>query len=643
MASDPTRPTPTEIRYWFSKAGLISVVSIALLTFGGQLGISRLISPLTPITAKIHAVSEQAIRAQNISILATKLAEANRPGLLYTYRTQLAAELNEFVAVHRGLIFGDPSRGLSGSPSAEMHELLLNPSSGLDRHARDLEDQVRKDFLGDALTVEEGLAEVLQDNIQFEVSPRLREVTALLSQDARIAVGKIHAAQALLSALAILLMLVLGNFLYRPLAKKIVQIVVREVEEEDRNMSRFDEATGLANRTYLLSFMSDLCKFSRQHDFKSAILNLEIHNIEAVRAALEPQDINEMMSMIARRIESVCRSGDFIARVSNSEFIVVITSFEDDTALNDITNALRTKLSLPFVLATQSFSLTTKIGIKIADKKDKVPTAILNQAATALKIARASDNYDIQFFSDSLAPKANQREQEFHKIENGLKNAQFGAHFQPIIDLQSGGTLGVEALVRWNHPKRGILSPIHFMETVRNRVSVNLNVEQLEDRTFIDELKWIADSYDQPPETIAFEFPETAFIPSNSSSVAENLKRLSDYGFRIIMDDFGSLGLKIESVTDVPLEHVKIDRAFITNLNSEALQQAATLEMIKQAQSNEVLVVAEGVETPAERAALSRMNADACQGYLICEPVDVEGITKWLTSTTRNQEVRRRA
>jgi len=207
MASDPTRPTPTEIRYWFSKAGLISVVSIALLTFGGQLGISRLISPLTPITAKIHAVSEQAIRAQNISILATKLAEANRPGLLYTYRTQLAAELNEFVAVHRGLIFGDPSRGLSGSPSAEMHELLLNPSSGLDRHARDLEDQVRKDFLGDALTVEEGLAEVLQDNIQFEVSPRLREVTALLSQDARIAVGKIHAAQALLSALAILLML----------------------------------------------------------------------------------------------------------------------------------------------------------------------------------------------------------------------------------------------------------------------------------------------------------------------------------------------------------------------------------------------------------------------------------------------------
>jgi len=210
--------------------------------------------------------------------------------------------------------------------------------------------------------------------------------------------------------------------------------------------------------------MSDLCKFSRQHDFKSAILNLEIHNIEAVRAALEPQDINEMMSMIARRIESVCRSGDFIARVSNSEFIVVITSFEDDTALNDITNALRTKLSLPFVLATQSFSLTTKIGIKIADKKDKVPTAILNQAATALKIARASDNYDIQFFSDSLAPKANQREQEFHKIENGLKNAQFGAHFQPIIDLQSGGTLGVEALVRWNHPKRGILSPIHFMD-----------------------------------------------------------------------------------------------------------------------------------------------------------------------------------
>ncbi len=640
------------------------MAAIALLTFGGQLGISQLISPLPPITTKIHAVSEQAIRAQTISNLATNLANAKRPGLLYTYRTQLAGELNEFIAVHRGMVLGDASRRLTPPASAEMEDLMLNPSSGLDRFARDFEDRVRRDFLGDALTVEDGLAQALQENIQMELSPRLREVTALLSQDARVAVTKIYTAQAFLSALAILLMLVLGNFLYRPLAKKIALIVQRDLKDTDRNLLRFDEVTGLANRTYLLSFMSDLCKFSRQHDFKSAILNLEVNNIEAVRTALEAQDINEMMSMIARRIESVCRSGDFVARVNESEFIVVITSFEDDNALNDMTNALRTKLSLPFVLATQSFSLTTKIGIKIANKKDRVPTTILNQAATALKIAKASDNYDIQFFSDSLAPKANQREQEFIKIENGLKNAQFCAHFQPIIDLQSGDTLGLEALVRWNHPNRGILSPIHFMETVKNRdlsndltravlgdalkafrewqsqnifipyISVNLNLEQLEDRTFIDELKWIADSYDQPPETIAFEFPEAVFVPSSGTGISENLKRLSDYGFRIIMDDFGSLGLKIESVTTVPLEHVKIDRAFITNLDSETLQQAATLEMIKQAQDNKISVVAEGVETPAERAILSRMEADAFQGYLICEPLDAEMMTQWLTSAT---------
>ena len=629
--------------------------------------ISRMIAPLTPLTAKIDAASDQVIRAQNINIIAVNLQNAKRPGALYTHRTQLSAELNDFVAVHRGLLYGDASRGLSAAMSNDVRELLFDPDNGLDRFARDFEDQVRKGFLSDSLTVKDDLAVNLQDITELELSPRLQEFTGLLAQEARIAVSKTYAAQVSLIAITVLLMMMLGRCLYRPLADKIVGVLNNDNTSRDKNALRFDEVTGLANRTYLLSFMTDLCKFSQQHDFKSAVLDIEVNGLDAVASVLEPQDVNEMKSMIARRLESVCRSGDFIAKVSGNEFVVVLTSFEDDTALNDITNALRTKLSLPFVLATHSFGLKTKIGIKIADRSDSVPAAILNQAATALKIAKASDNYDIQFFSGSLAPKANQREKEFQQIERGLKNVEFCAHFQPIVDLESGAALGLEALVRWNHPKRGNLSPIHFMETVKNRglsndvtravlgdalralrewrsqsidvpyVSINLDVEQMEDKTFVDELKWIVDSYNQSPSAIAFEFPEAAFMPSNATHISENIERLGNYGFRIILDDFGTLGLKLQDINTIKLELVKIDRAFITNINSETVQQTTTLDMIKQAQANQTLVVAEGVETPAERATLQRMNADAIQGYLVCEPVDMEAVFDWLKSSANRE------
>ncbi len=664
MSSNPSKPTLTEVHYWFSKAALIAIVTMSLVIFAGQLGVSRMIAPLTPFTVKIQAASDQVIRAQNVSILASKLAVAKRPGLLYTYRTQLAAELDEFVTVHRGLLYGDASRGLSPKMSANLRELLFNPAQGLDRFARDFEDRVRRDFLSDALSVEDNLAEGLQEEVQLQLSPRLREITALLGTEARTAVGRVYAAQVVLIGIAVLIMLVLGRLLYRPLADRVVSAIHDDAGNAQSDMMRFDEVTGLANRTHLLSFMADLCKFSKEHDFRSAVLDIEINGVDAVRTALENKDVDEMMSMIARRIESICRSGDFIARVSDVEFIVVLTGLECDTALNDITNALRTKLSLPFVLETQSFSLKTKIGIKIADKKDQVPAAILNQAATALKISKASDNYDIQFFSGSLAPKASQREKEFQQIDNGLKSGQFAAHFQPIVGMQSGATLGVEALVRWNHPKRGVLSPIHFMETVKNRglandltravlgdalkalrdwktksievpyISINLEADQMADRAFVDEIKWITDSYDQPTSMIAFEFPEDAFMSTAGSQVKESINRLADFGFSIIMDDFGTIGVPLNEIPDVPLQHIKVDRAFVSNLDSETLQQTVTAEMIKQAHANHFNVVAEGVETPAERATLQRLGVDALQGYLVCEPLEIVEITDWLATAS---------
>ncbi len=659
-----SKPTQNEVYYWFASASLISIVAIGLVVLVGQMGLSRLITPMAPLTASIQAASSQIARAQKIGILAADLAAAKRPGKLYTYRTEIAAELNEFVAVHRGLLYGDVRRRLTTSRSDTVEMLLLDSRNGLDRFARDFEDQVRREFLSDSLTVEPELAEKLKQVVQRSLAPRLTELTNQLSSEVRLGVSRINAAQISLVAVAVLTMLVLGGLVYRPLARKVASSLALEAEGKDQSSLRYDEVTGLANRTHLLAFMAELCKFSKQHKFNSAVLNIEVGGTDTVRKSLQVNDVDEMMSMIARRIESACRSGDFIARVGDDEFVVVLTSLEDNNSLNDITNALRTKLSLPFVLATHSFSLKSKIGIKIAEPKDQIPATILNQAATALKISKASDNYDIQFFSGSLAGKASEREREFQSIEKALKNGEFTAYFQPIVGAKTGELHGVEALVRWQNAKKGILTPIHFMETIENRglsndltravlaeslralrnwksmsievpyISINMTAQQLLDRTFIDEVKWIADSYEQEPSSIALEFSEKAFSESDSPLAIENLQKLADYGFKIFLQDFGALGREVRSFGKNHPQTIKIERAFVSNIDSEKLQHDTLARLIDKAHKVKAMVIASGVETHAERTMLQQLGADAIQGYLIAEPSDADTTADWLLSAT---------
>ncbi len=669
MSGNPLTPTAKEVKYWFARANLITVACVAVLIFAGQFGISRLVAPLNPLAAKIQAVSEQTVRAQKITAIASDLAAAKRPGKLYTFRTELSRALTDFVASHRAIMYGDSARGMSAAMSATVEEISFDPTSGLDRYARDFVDQVRGDFLSDALSVDIELAEELARQHQQVLSPSLQRLSTQLSDEMGLGITTIYVAQIALLAIVAVCMLLLGKLLYGWISNRINTSFDQVRKQQSRSSFRFDEVTGLANRTHLITFMSDLCSFSREHKFRSAVLNIEVSGTEHVRTALAEEDYNEMMSMIARRIESICRAGDFLARVGEDEFVVVLTSLEEEGALTDVTNALRTKLSLPFVLDTHSFSLKTKIGIRVVEPDDQVPAKILNQAATALKISKASENYDIQFFRSDGPPRASGREREFVRIEKGLKEGEFTAFYQPIVDIKEGGCIGIEALVRWRHPKRGLLAPIHFIETVQNRglsnevtrlvlndafaalsvwseenlqvpfVSVNIEPDQLVDRSFTDELKWIADNHDQNPSQIAFEIRPAALYGDNQAAVKANIAALSDYGFRLILDDFGTSGSDTPELAKLSIAQVKIKRAFVSNIDSETGQQKTIAKLIENAHALNLPVIAEGVETPAQRAMLQKLGSDALQGYLICEPTDQQTLKSWLARNARQEQL----
>lgn len=657
------KPSASLIRGWFTKATTVTIVTITALIVVSHIFVGRILVPFESNTARMKVAATMATQVQNINSIATSLANAKRPGKLYTFRTALANELDRFVASNRSLLYGNAELNIKNEMSAQVKELMLNPVTGLDRFARDFEAQVRNDFLSDTLTVDIELAKRLQENSIGIVNPVLEALIDRFSVEANADLNSIYITQTISIGVILLTFLLLSRALFRPIAERVILAIYGLGEEDNSLVVRHDEVTGLANRTYLLTFMNDLCSLNQEHDFRSAVLHIELKLDSGDYSTMSDGDQNEMMFMVARRLESACRSGDFISRVGDYEFILVLTTLDTDTTLDDITSGLRAKLAMPFFIDKQTFGFSSKIGIRIAGKKDRVAATILNQASAALNIARASSAFDVQIFAGKASAKSDQKEREYEELKKGLRDGQFKAYFQPIMHSETNGILGLEALARWEHPKNGILPPIHFMEMIKHRqlsndltrtilgnclkslrawkeddidvpfVSVNLELEQIKDNAFIDEIKWIIDSYEEDPSRISIEFSSFPLKASGEGVIEQNLRNLADYGVRLTMNDLTDGRLNLSSIRQIGITTGKIDRADVMNIDNNPHQQYAVRQAINSAHSLDIEVIAEGIETAAERATLIKAGVDAMQGFLLSEPISNEEIGEWISDS----------
>lgn len=666
------RTTASLVQQWLLRANLIALVAVACVAILGQLLLAQLQAPFPENNARMKAAATQAVRGQNIGHLATRLAEASAPGNLYTLRTDLVMELRSFVETHRALAYGDPSMGLTGSMSKQAHVLFFDAQNGLDRWVRDIAKAVESDMIEDGVYVERAVAVKIADDIRDHFNPRIQALINQFSDDARFGVRVSVAARIAIIGVMILAMLTVGQAVYRPTIKRIMARIVGE-DPETMLHQQHDGLTGLPNRTYLRNFATELCKLSRDHNLKNAVLHLDLKNYSHVKDTAGLAVADQVLCMAARRIESVCRSGDFIARIGGDEFVIVAAALEDDSTLNDLTDALRTKLDMPFHIDAATYTLGCNVGIAFMDRNDRVVDVVLSHAEMALREARASDEFDIQFYLPNMKSVINDREHVRDELIAAMKDGQLRAHYQPILALDTGALLGVEALVRWHHPTKGILTPVHFMEVAEAYelmtdltrcilgdslsamrhwddagipvpyVAINLGAHLLADQGLIQDVKWTVDSHDLSPERIAFEVDERAFELEDSKEIATQIRLLSEHGFQVLIDDFGTGHLDASQLRRLAIATVKIDRAFITNIDSDPEQQAIASAMIQHAHATKLGVIAEGVETTAERTMLQRLGCDGFQGFLAAEPLSLEVASRWLESYAYRNDTRSRA
>ena len=454
--------------------------------------------------------------------------------------------------------------------------------------------------------------------------------------------------------------LVLG--VLRPTRARITAWVARtdETERENRFRLLHDAATDLPNATYLHAHLDRLAAGAGRADTHVAVLRIDIDRFKVLAETLGKRSCDEVIRLVARRIKRSLRNEDFAAYLGGDDFVVVAADLEDGNAAAAVAQRVQAALGKPFSIAGGARRLTCGIGVTLMSDDRPETERMLANANIALTEAQSAGPGNVRYFREEQRAEVERRETLYTELVAGLERGELVPFFQPQIDLATGAFAGFEALVRWYHPTHGLLTPAAFLdfaeqvdltdrigEVVLTRaleamsawaqagldvpeVGVNFALTQLRDPRLIEKIKWEVERFDVEPSRLAIEVLETVLIKSDADMVVRNLRGLASAGFRIELDDFGTGHASISNLRRFMVNRIKIDRSFVSGIETSTEQQQRTASMIAMARALGISTLAEGVETEDAETMLRRLGCHYFQGYLVARPMPLAETFAWL-------------
>ncbi|WP_202949393.1 bifunctional diguanylate cyclase/phosphodiesterase [Sphingomonas sp. PAMC 26621] len=421
-----------------------------------------------------------------------------------------------------------------------------------------------------------------------------------------------------------------------------------KTEAKMRLLAFSDPLTGLANRTRFFDLLAVHTASRRERDQASAILILDLDRFKAVNDMLGHAAGDIVLRMVADRLRSTLRVDDVLARLGGDEFAVLQTSAEEaDAAAALAARIVKIIAGSPFLLDGQPIHLGASIGIAIAPDDGEDPAELMHNADLALYAAKADGRGTFRRYDVSLDEKMRER----RAIEAGLRLAlaegQMELHYQPLADAMSGRITSVEALVRWNHPDRGLVPPLDFIGIAEEtglivplgawvlntacaeaatwpegmRVAVNLSPAQFRDRSLVSLIVTTLHSTGLSPGRLELEITEGVLL-SDEGGTLETLNELRALGVHVSMDDFGTGYSSLSYLRKFPFDKIKIDQSFVRQLPHDAESAAIVRAIITMAKCLGMSTTVEGVETSEQLNFSIAAGCDTIQGYLISRPLN---------------------
>ena len=439
----------------------------------------------------------------------------------------------------------------------------------------------------------------------------------------------------------------------------------REARERLTHQALHDSLTGLPNRAVLMEHLEHAAALAARKGTKLAVLFADVDNLGVVNDSLGYHAGDQLLVAIAGRLRDSLRASDIVsrigedglARLGGDEFAVVC---EDVTSSGDaaaVAARVMATMEPPFQVAGERIFVTSSVGIAVSGP-DAGAESLLRDAGAAMHAAKEGGRARHELFDQSMHGRARDRLTEENELRMAIERRELRLHYQPIVSVADGGLVGVEALVRWEHPLRGLLSPAEFLPLAERtglivplgqwvfeealtqaaawnalpggglplRISVNVSGHQLARPELVDEIKELLEETGVEPSRLAVEVTETALMAELKTPV-DQLRRLQELGVRIMLDDFGTGFSSLTYLRQLPLDAIKLDRSFVSQLDHSAADRQIVGAVIQLSKAMGMSAIAEGVETEAQLICLRELGCHLAQGYYFARPMAAEQMT----------------
>jgi diguanylate cyclase (GGDEF)-like protein len=457
----------------------------------------------------------------------------------------------------------------------------------------------------------------------------------------------------LISLLLALLVYVLGTGRSRAVA------LVRNRTEQLEHQALHDSLTGLPNRVLILDRLEQMMLRSRREDAKVGALFLDLDEFKDVNDTLGHAAGDQLLVLVANRLTKILREGDTVGRLGGDEFVVLIDGQSLDVGPALAAQRIQDVMAQPFELDSTQLPVHVTVSIGIAEGVRTHSEDLLRDADIALNRAKATGKRRTVVFMPRMQDAVDTRRSLELDLSGALEAGQFFVLYQPIFALASGRIAGVEALIRWRHPVRGIVGPAEFIPILESTgliapvgrwvldeacrqgalwqaaghhlsVSVNLSAHQLEGGHLVDDVRKALATSGLAPDNLVLELTETILMHDVPSTV-DQLDRLKSTGVRISIDDFGTGYSSFAYLRKFPIDVLKIDQAFVASIADTWESAAIVHTLVQLGKVLGLLIVAEGIETDDQRSRLCAEDVDLGQGYLFARPLDAGDVDHFLT------------
>ena len=448
----------------------------------------------------------------------------------------------------------------------------------------------------------------------------------------------------------------------RTLEEKVAQRT-RELEvatAQAYKLAQHDILTGLPNRSLLNQRLKQILAQAQRDGTHVACLFLDFDHFKRINDTLGHDAGDQLLMAIAQRLTSAVRESDTVARLGGDEFVVVLPGLDPEQGSYEVMtvlNRVRDAFEAPFRLADQTPTLTCSVGVALFPLDAQDGVGLIKQADTAMYAAKDAGRNAYRFFTADMNAKVQLRLQLETDMRRGLMDDEFFLVYQPQIEMQTGRACGVEALLRWRDPERGVIAPADFIPIAEEsgmiqalgarvlrdacrqvvqwhrlnmplRLSVNLSVQQLQHDSWLSVVEEALRSSGLAARHLDLEITESVIITHPEKAVA-TLMKLKQMGVSITVDDFGTGYSSLSYLARLPIQGVKIDQRFVHGLDRNRNDEAITQAIIALSHSLGLRCIAEGVETAAQFNFLRGHGCEEAQGFLISKPLGEEDLRAW--------------